>query len=121
MERLNILDCEFDSWDTEQTLDNIKQLIKRKDRGYLCTVNVSILMMMRSDPRLSNAIHRAAMVVADGQPIIWVSRYLKQALPERVTGVDLVEQLAHLAENNNWGVYLLGAKEPVIKGQVIEK
>ncbi len=114
MSRVSILGCDFDSWSTEQALDEIQGLVSRDEKGYLCTVNVAILMMMRADPRLANFIHGAKMVVADGQPLIWVSRYIKKPLPERVTGVDLVHDLAEMAEKNQWGVYLLGAEQAVV-------
>ena len=89
-------------------------MISSDKKGYLCTVNVAILMMMRSNSRLADFIHRAAMIVADGQPLIWTSRYMKQPLPERVTGVELVDDLAKMAEKNQWGVYLLGATSEIV-------
>lgn len=113
-ERVNILGCEFDAWSTRQTLQHIEELIQQDRQAYLCTVNVAILMMMRDDPRLAEFIRASKMVVADGQPLIWTSRYIKQPLPERVTGVDLVFDLAALAEQNQWGVYLLGATQEVV-------
>lgn len=115
MARTNIMGCDFDSWDTQQALDHIEAMIQRDERGYLCTVNVSILMMMRDDQRLAEIIHRSKMVVADGQPVIWVSKYMKTPLPGRVTGVELVTLLAEQAQRNDWGIYLLGASKMVVE------
>jgi N-acetylglucosaminyldiphosphoundecaprenol N-acetyl-beta-D-mannosaminyltransferase len=47
-------------------------------------------MMMARDSRLQGFVDNAALVVADGQPIVWASQGLADALPERVTGVDLI-------------------------------
>lgn len=112
--RVKILNCEFDPWNTQETLDQIKQLVLRNERAYLCTVNVAILMMMRSIPQLAEFVSKAKMIVADGLPLIWVSKYLNKPLPERVTGVELVDDLAELASENNWGIYLLGGTEEVV-------
>ena len=114
MDRISILNCEFDPWTKQQTLGKIQELITNDERGYLCTVNVSILMMLRSDPHLKEFIAQSSMVVADGQPLIWTSRYMQQPLPERVTGVELVKDLAILAKQNDWGVYLLGATQNIV-------
>lgn len=113
--RVRILGCEFDPWTTTETVDRIDEMIIADRRGYLCTVNVSILMMMRDNSELKRIIEEAPMVVADGQPIIWMSEYLNDKLPERITGVDLVYLLASLAERRGWGVYMLGAKRNVVQ------
>jgi N-acetylglucosaminyldiphosphoundecaprenol N-acetyl-beta-D-mannosaminyltransferase len=72
-------------------------------------------MMMRSDPNLQRFVDGASLVVADGQPLVWASNLQAESLPERVTGVDLVEQLCALAAREGVGVYFLGAKREVIE------
>lgn len=86
--------------------------------GWLATVNVSILMMMRENPKLQGFVDRAAWTVADGQPLVWASRWFGTPLPERVTGVDLVEQICAEAQSRGMGVYFLGASQPVLDALV---
>jgi N-acetylglucosaminyldiphosphoundecaprenol N-acetyl-beta-D-mannosaminyltransferase len=86
--------------------------------GWLATVNVSILMMMRGNPELQGFVDRAAWTVADGQPLVWASRWFGTPLPERVTGVDLVEQICAEAQSRGMGVYFLGASQPVLDALV---
>ena len=88
--------------------------------GWLATVNVSILMMMRENPRLQSFVDRATWTVADGQPLVWVSRWFGTPLPERVTGVDLVEQICAEAETRGMGVYFLGASQPVLDALILK-
>ncbi|MBC8131549.1 MAG: glycosyltransferase, partial [Deltaproteobacteria bacterium] len=71
-----LLNGRFDAVTLDQTVDLISRRIHAGQRGYLCTVNVAILMMMRKDPRLQSFVDRAAIIVADGQPLIWSSRML---------------------------------------------
>ena len=120
MKSVRILDADFAPLTTRQTLDQIFQLIARGERGYLCTINVAILMIMRSNARLRRFISRAWLSVADGAPLVWASRLMGAPLPERVTGVDLVEQLCEGAAERGLGVYLLGAK-PEIVARVAER
>lgn len=115
MDKVQILNGYFDSVTTEETLDWIARCMRLGTRGYICTVNVAILMMMASEPRLQQFVNAAALVVADGQPLIWVSRLFSCPLPERVTGIDLVDAIAQLAEHKRFRVYLLGASQEVIQ------
>jgi N-acetylglucosaminyldiphosphoundecaprenol N-acetyl-beta-D-mannosaminyltransferase len=109
-----VLECDFARLTTEETVDWAMQLIKAGKRGYICTVNVAILMMMQSNERLRQFARKAALIVADGQPIIWVSRCLSRPLPERVTGIDLIGALASRMEQEGLGIYLLGATPEII-------
>lgn len=114
MERAVLLNSRFDALTLPQTVDAIFDMLKNGKRGWLATVNVSILMMMRSDPRLQSFVDKAALVVADGQPLIWCAPWLGQHLPERVTGVDLVDSLCERCALEGKRVYLLGAKLEIV-------
>jgi N-acetylglucosaminyldiphosphoundecaprenol N-acetyl-beta-D-mannosaminyltransferase len=115
MNGVRILNCEFAPLTIAGTVDWARDWIKSGERGYICTVNVAILMMMRSDPRLQRFVDRASLVVVDGQPLVWASHLQEDRLPERVTGVDLVDQLCALAADEGFGVYFLGARREVIE------
>jgi N-acetylglucosaminyldiphosphoundecaprenol N-acetyl-beta-D-mannosaminyltransferase len=115
MNKVSLLNGRFDPLRLEEAVELIARRIHAKQSGYLCTVNVAILMMMRHDPWLQGFIDRAALVVADGLPLIWCSRMLGCPLPERVTGVDLVERLCERAAHEKFGVYLLGAHATAVQ------
>jgi N-acetylglucosaminyldiphosphoundecaprenol N-acetyl-beta-D-mannosaminyltransferase len=114
MQRVQLLNGRFDPLTLPQTVDTIFGMLGEGRRGWLCTVNVAILMMMRADQRLQSFVDHAALVVADGQPLIWCSPWLGQRLPERVTGVDLVDAICERAENEDKGIYFLGATDSII-------
>jgi N-acetylglucosaminyldiphosphoundecaprenol N-acetyl-beta-D-mannosaminyltransferase len=114
MQRVHILNGKFDPLTLPQTVDAVFQTLDARKRGWLCTVNVAILMMMRADRRLQSFVDKAALVVADGQPLIWCGPWFGQVLPERVTGVDLVGAICDRARHEGAGVYLLGATEEIV-------
>jgi N-acetylglucosaminyldiphosphoundecaprenol N-acetyl-beta-D-mannosaminyltransferase len=114
MTRVRLLNGQFDPLTLAQTVDAVFSRLAEGKRGWLCTVNVAILMMMRSDARLQNFIDRAALIVADGQPLVWCAPWLGQSLPERVAGVDLVYALCDRAAEEGRRVYLLGATENIV-------
>jgi N-acetylglucosaminyldiphosphoundecaprenol N-acetyl-beta-D-mannosaminyltransferase len=114
MAKVRFLNAEYDPLTLKQTVDAMFQQIEAGQRGWLCTVNVAILMMMRSDPRLQYFVDRATFVVADGQPIVWASSWAGQPLPERVTGVDLVEAICARAATAGKRIFLLGATSDIV-------
>jgi N-acetylglucosaminyldiphosphoundecaprenol N-acetyl-beta-D-mannosaminyltransferase len=72
-------------------------------------------MMMRSNARLQRFVNSAKWTVADGQPLIWASHLTRRPLPERVTGIDLIDQLCARAVRENIGVYFLGASDKIVR------
>lgn len=114
MQRVTILNGQFDPLTLSQAVDKVFQQVEARKCGWLCTVNVAILMMMRADPRLQKFVDNAALVVADGQPLVWCAPWLGQKIPERVTGVDLVDVVCERAALLGKRVYLLGAAQSVV-------
>jgi N-acetylglucosaminyldiphosphoundecaprenol N-acetyl-beta-D-mannosaminyltransferase len=112
--RVELLGTRFDPLTLKGTVDKIFDLIEQGDRGWLCTVNVAILMMMRRDAFLRGFVDRAAIKVADGMPLIWATRRRGSQLPERVTGVDLLDVLCERAAATRRSVYLLGAQQEIV-------
>ncbi len=60
---------------------------------YVVTPNVDHVVQLSHNPELRAAYRSAAMVLADGAPIVAASRLLGKALPERVAGSDLAPAL----------------------------
>jgi N-acetylglucosaminyldiphosphoundecaprenol N-acetyl-beta-D-mannosaminyltransferase len=99
-----------------QALDAIEQIIAmrhQRDNQAQCqqvvTVNPEFLMMAQRNHEFRNAINEAALVVADGMGIVWATRYLREAVPERITGTDLLPELARRCAAKGYRLYLLGA------------
>jgi N-acetylglucosaminyldiphosphoundecaprenol N-acetyl-beta-D-mannosaminyltransferase len=75
----------------------------------IVTVNLDFLRASRGDHGFLEIINGADLAVADGMPLVWLSRLLGAPIPERVTGFDLVELSCDLAARAGVGVFLLGA------------
>lgn len=54
--------------------------------------------------------------VADGMPLVWLSRWLRQGkgLPERVTGSDMMPEICDRCGQEGLSVYVLGCTMPVL-------
>ena len=116
---VRILNGRFDALSAHQVVDEVVRTIDAGQRGVICTVNVAILMMMRSNPRLQRFADTARWAVADGQPLVWSSHLGRPTLPERVTGADLIDLLCARAAREGIGVYFLGASDAIVR-QVVD-
>src|SRR5436190_23470856 len=112
--RVRCMNARFDSLTIGETVEAIFRVLAAGPHGWLCTVNVAMLMMMRADARLQAFVDRAVLTVADGQPLVWLSRWLGRPLPERVTGIDLVDRVCARAAREGKRVYLLGATHGIV-------
>ena len=111
----------FDGLTLPQTLDRIFEFAAGPGpRGcrIAATVNVDFIVntyyAVKSEPRrpaLASVLRRAELVLADGMPLVWLSRLLGTPLPERVPGSDLVPLIAERAAKEGRKLYFLGGTE----------
>ncbi len=108
-----ILGIRVDAVDREQTLSLVRQYLAEGRRRQIVTINPEMLMMARHDSALQGAVQEAGLVVADGAGLLLAARLLGLPLRERITGVDLVPDLARLASEAESSVFFLGARPGV--------
>jgi N-acetylglucosaminyldiphosphoundecaprenol N-acetyl-beta-D-mannosaminyltransferase len=112
--RANILGCAIDRLDLDETVARCDMLIRSRAGAQHVVVNAAKLVALRKDPRLRDVVARCSLVSADGQSVVWASRLLGDPLPERVAGIDLMEQLLALAETRGYRIFILGARADVL-------
>lgn len=78
-------------------------------RHQIVTVNADFIRIARRDVEFRQVLNRADLAVADGMPLVWLSRLRGTPLPERVTGIDLIDDCCRIAARRGVGVFLLGA------------
>jgi N-acetylglucosaminyldiphosphoundecaprenol N-acetyl-beta-D-mannosaminyltransferase len=78
---------------------------------YVVTPNVDHAVMFQTNDKLRQAYAQAALVLADGAPVVVASRLLGRPLPERVPGSDLAPALFKAASKGDQPLrlFLLGA------------
>ena len=103
-----ILGIPFDPVTTDQTVELIAEMIASRQPHYLVTANVDFVVQAEQDPELLRILFHAHLVLCDGMPLVWASRFLGNPLPERVTGSDLVPRLLAESERRDWRVFFLG-------------
>ena len=66
-------------------------------RAQVVTVNPEIVMRARRDQEYGELLERTRLNLPDGAGVVAAARLRGLSMPERVTGVDLVDDLAGLA------------------------
>jgi N-acetylglucosaminyldiphosphoundecaprenol N-acetyl-beta-D-mannosaminyltransferase len=104
-----ILGVPFDNVNCAEAITLIEGMIASRRPHYLVTANVDFLVQAGNDVELRRILLEAHMVLCDGTPLVWASRFLGNPLPERVAGADLAPRLIRLAAEKQYRVFFLGA------------
>jgi len=110
---MKILGIRIDNVDQKQALQRVEELLEDGKQHYLVTLNPEFVIKARSDQEFKEILNKADLSVSDGIGLIFASRFLSSKLKERVTGIDLMEKICKLASDQDWSVFLLGAKQGV--------
>jgi len=119
METRDFLGFSFAALTEAETLALLETWAGKRDEPcrQVATVNVEFVTRAwhlsgraRSE-EFVRVIHESDLVVADGMPIVWLSRLLGQSLPERVPGSDLLPDVCERATAAGPTVYFLGGRD----------
>jgi N-acetylglucosaminyldiphosphoundecaprenol N-acetyl-beta-D-mannosaminyltransferase len=96
-----------------------KMWLQRKEMLHVATVNPEYVMEARTDEGFRSMLTQCLTVV-DGWGVYWASMWLGRGKVERVSGVELVEEILRHAEQKSEKVFLLGARSGVAERAAIE-
>ncbi len=111
-----ILGVPFDNLTLAEAVRRISAMIAERRPHYVATANVDFLVQARGDVELRRILLEADLVLCDGTPLVWASRWLGNPLRERVAGSDLVPALVREAAEKGHRLFLLGAGAGVAAG-----
>ena len=106
-----ILGTRIDNLSMCEVLERAESMIALGLPSQIITANVDQLVGNRKDQGLQAVYRQAALVVADGVPLLWAARFLKTPLRERVNGTDLMERICALAARKGFSVFLFGGPQ----------
>ena len=115
MSRINILQTYIDNLSMSETLSRVFDAIDQNEQIHHVVVNAGKIVAIQTDPRLKQSVNNSDLINADGQAVVWASRFLGKPLKERVAGIDLMTNLVESAHKNGHKIFFLGAKEEIVK------
>lgn len=121
--RITILNTIIDVLNVEDTIALVEEYVKQQEPLHLMGVNADKINELNENERLKQIVNSCGIINADGASVIKASKYLGDPLPERVAGIDLMQNLVELSEKKGYSVYLLGAKQEVVEktAEVLKK
>lgn len=96
-------------------MKRVADIIEKRVPTQHVVINASKVNLMQQDEKLCDIINACPLINADGASIVWAARQLGIPLHERVTGIDLFEELLRLAPQKGYRIYLFGAREEVVQ------
>jgi N-acetylglucosaminyldiphosphoundecaprenol N-acetyl-beta-D-mannosaminyltransferase len=102
-----------------QVLEHIERLVESGRPHYVITANTHYAMLSEQDPSLAAVNAGAALIVADGMPLVWASRLRRRRLPERVAGADLFPALCRRAAARGYRIFVVGGAPGVGEAAVV--
>lgn len=108
-ERVNILGVDVDAVTMAEAVDVVRRAMDTRAGVMVATANAEMLMRATHDEELRRILNASALVVPDGAGTVWAARHLGHAMPERVAGYDLAQELLRCAPAEGHSVYFFGS------------
>ena len=104
------------------TLSETVELIVGRIESGLSTQHVAInpakIIRMMEDEEIREIVHNCEVISTDGVGVFWFSKLLGCPIPERVTGIALMDSLLQKCAQKGLKPYFLGATEEVLEKAV---
>lgn len=119
--RVNILDVNIDLLTASDTVKKVeKDFLLLNKPLHLMGVNADKILQCRDSYEMKKIVNSCGIINADGASVVLAGKFLNKSIPERVAGVDLMQDLLKLAEAKDYSVYFLGAKQKVLDDMLKE-
>ena len=112
--KINFLNIPVDAITMSETLERIDESISLNKQIHHTVVNAGKVVLMQTDKELEKSVVEADVINADGKAIVWAANLLGHKLPERVSGIDLMEKLVKRSFEKGYKCFFLGATEEVV-------
>lgn len=116
---VRILGIRFARIKIEDALKVVEELIAKDRKSQVCVTNAYSLVLMQKNKEFKTMADSADLVVADGKPLIWISRLYRKPILERVSGSDLVYGLSKKSTQKRYKLFFLGSN-PATLGKMVE-
>lgn len=104
--------------DLPAALAQVDAFIREGAPHYNISINAAKVVEFQDDEALRAAIGEAHLLTADGQAVVWAARLLGTPLRTRIAGSDLMEALLAHAAARGYSIYLLGARDEIVRACV---
>ena len=115
IKKINILGVHFSNLDEPQLVALLDNRIAEAQKTQVCFVPTNSILSARKSRYVMDVYNSADVVMCDGVPVQWASKFLGTPLKQRLTGFDFFPHFIQHCVQKKYSIYFLGAKEGVAK------
>ncbi len=90
-------------------LDAMDGFVQAGSPHHVITADASMLVLAQEDKALHDIVSGADLVTPDSVGVLWAAKQYGRPLQERVSGVEIVEQLCRRSAETGYRLFFLGA------------
>ncbi len=113
LNRMRFMNTYVDNVTEEEAIRYIEECIKDRKIGFVVTPNVDQIVMMEKNLYFREICDNAELSVVDGHPLLWIAKWYKRPIKEKICGSDLMPHLCRIAAEKGYKIFLLGAAEGI--------
>jgi N-acetylglucosaminyldiphosphoundecaprenol N-acetyl-beta-D-mannosaminyltransferase len=113
VESVDILGCRLDVLDAREATETILNFAHEGAGAQVVTLGTEMVVYAQRDAAFRTVVNESALSLCDTVGVLTVARQRGADLNERVTGVELLEQLSARAAKEDLPVYLFGGADGV--------
>lgn len=113
MKKQPLLNTYINNVDMPETIQAIENMIASEQKSYVVAINVDVVMKIEKDAYLKEIVDNADMVLVDGKPLIWISKWHGRPLKDKISGSDLVPQMCDVAAKKGHTLFIIGGKDGI--------
>lgn len=110
---IDFLGIRLNNMTAAEILDHVDFCVERRTPCQIVGVNVDQALRVIEDAYSHRIFDDAEIVFTDGKPILWMARWLKRPIVEKVSGPDLMLLLCERAAQKGHKIFILGCAEGV--------
>jgi len=111
--RIKFLNTYIDNITKVEAVGEVERLINEEGYHYVVTPNADHIVRLETDTEFKAIYDKADLILADGISLIWIGKWLKTPIIEKVSGSDLLPMLCRHAAQKGYSVFFLGAADGV--------
>ncbi len=113
--RVVLLGAPLDALSMDETLGLIADAMRERKALQHVVVNVAKLVFMQENEALYRDVANSDLINIDGAGVVLGCKLMKQPVPGRVAGIDVMDGVLELCSREGYKPYILGAKADILE------
>ncbi len=113
MKKQRLLNTYVSNVNMDEALHEISRQIEDNQKSYIVALNVDVVVKIEKDPYLQDIMNQADLSLVDGKPLVWIAKWHKRPVKEKISGSDLVPELCKIAAEKGYTIFIIGGKKGV--------